>query len=96
MNEDLINELWARALCEGEGVRGVGQRMAQLVAEECAKLCDQQARVYEAKRDAALDNDVLWERRHSQLEAVEWVAGGMRAAFGLDEQTAAVQTAQAD
>jgi hypothetical protein len=41
MNEDLIAELWARALVEGEGVRGVGQRMAQLVAEECVRVIEE-------------------------------------------------------
>lgn len=38
MDTDLIARLWAQALHEGEGVSGVGQRMAQLVAAECANL----------------------------------------------------------
>lgn len=37
MPDDLIDRLWSQALREGVGVTGVGRRMAQLVAEECAK-----------------------------------------------------------
>lgn len=54
MPDDLVDRLWSQALREGEGVTGVGRRMAQLVAEECAKVAET-PRIMVAGTDRVVD-----------------------------------------
>lgn len=80
MDKELVKRLVLESGMQRESWQEEGiERFAALVAEECAKRCDEQAAVYETH--ISTREGERQERAEHYKEAVEWVAAAIRAKF---------------